>query len=73
MINSKTVTPLYRVARAGQSRNSHIILKRKPRKKVLEGFYICVGLVLKTFLKAGWGGGGVDWFYLAQNILWKKC
>ena len=55
VINSKGVTPVYRVARAGQRRNSHIILKRKPRKRPLEGLYIGVGLVLKTFLKTGWG------------------
>ena len=57
---------MYRVSRAGHRRNSYIILKRKPRRRLLEGLYISVGFVLKTFLKTGWGGGGgLDWFYVA--------
>jgi len=57
---------VYRVSRAGHRRNSYIILKRKPRRRLLEGLYISVGFVLKTFLKTGWGGGGgLDWFYVA--------
>jgi len=70
VINSKSVTLVYRVTRAGQRRNSHIILKRKPRKKLLEGLYIGVGLVLKTLVKED---GGLDWFYVAQNVLRETC
>jgi hypothetical protein len=33
VINSKSVTLVYRVTRAGQRRNSHIILKRKTKKE----------------------------------------
>jgi hypothetical protein len=55
VINSKSVALVYRVACAGQRRNSHIILKRNPRKRLFEGLYIGVGLVLKNFLKTGWG------------------
>ena len=36
VINSKSETLVYRVTRAGQRRTSHIILKRKPRKRLLE-------------------------------------